>query len=135
MQIEISRKEDAKVLAKQEYKCANKPESGLYCIEDYECLLWKGHEGLFDKSGHKIVWKKNDEDPEDNIQALCPGCYRVFKNNYQEKVSKRKKKIRKIASETIHNEEYVFETSLPVVILNCIFFFLILRILIINFIR
>ncbi len=71
------------VAAKQKYKCANKPGSNLFRLEDYKCPLWSRKEdcGLFDESGyeidHIIEHSKSHDDSESNLQALCVSCHRV----------------------------------------------------------
>lgn len=72
------------VAGKQFNKCANKPKSKLYGLEDYDCPLWKRddeHKGCFDQSGYEIDHIKEfsltHDDNNENLQALCKSCHTV----------------------------------------------------------
>ncbi len=69
----ISIKTKRNILEKQAYKCAR--------IKDYECLLWKYNNGLFDESGYEFdhidEFSLTHNNSENNIQALCPCCHAV----------------------------------------------------------
>ena len=68
------------VAADQKFRCANKPNSNLKGIGNYECPMWKLDGGNFDGSGYEIDHIidhciSQDDSPE-NLQALCPSCHR-----------------------------------------------------------
>ena len=67
------------VLVKQNYKCAT--------IKNYDCLLWKVNDGLFDEAGfefdHIDEFSRTKNNNEDNIQALCPNCHTVKTKRFQ----------------------------------------------------
>jgi hypothetical protein len=86
------------VLSRQDYKCANKPESR--CVASrlcdntgntvfYNCMLWKYRAGEFDEAGcqfdHIREFSQASRETmstdiingEPNIQALCHACHSV----------------------------------------------------------
>jgi len=80
----INLKEGAKKLvAGDQYKCANKPESNIIGLENYDCPLWKDPDnpGSFDKSSynidHIIEYAIGGTNDIDNLQALCISCHAV----------------------------------------------------------
>ena len=70
------------VAGNQWFKCANKPDSKLKRLEDYECPLWckvTDNRGCFDGTGYEIdhideVSVSGDNDLC-NLQALCKMCH------------------------------------------------------------
>lgn len=78
-----------KIVAKQENKCANKPDAQIKGMYDYKCNLWAFKGGKFDMSSyqidHKIEKRDGGSDDESNLQALCPSCHAV-KTKYYQKV-------------------------------------------------
>ena len=84
----ISDKEKIKILRKQEFKCANTPESKLYNLDGYECLLWKYNGGVFDKSGfeadHVIEYCLSQDSSLSNMQLLCHSCHAQKTRNFAE---------------------------------------------------
>src|SRR5579872_3534362 len=76
-----------KVAAKQHFRCANKPNSNLVGIEDYQCPLWKNNgDGVFDESGYNIdhinEHSLTQNDNIKNLQALCLMCHGLKTNNF-----------------------------------------------------
>lgn len=68
------------IAGKQHYKCANMPNSKLYGIDNYRCLLWKASgDGSFDRAGyiidHIIDYSLFSEFNISDLQALCPSCH------------------------------------------------------------
>lgn len=86
----LSTIEKESIAGKQYYKCANKPESNLKGLENYQCPLWKNAntdtKGSFDESGYKIdhVTKHclTKDDCDNNLQALCIACHSVKKERF-----------------------------------------------------
>lgn len=77
------------VIDRQGYRCANNPSNPATNLADYQCLLWKYQNGIFDGAGYQFdhideICKSNDNSIN-NIQALCPNCHAVktkkFLNN------------------------------------------------------
>lgn len=76
------------LLNNQEHRCANKPNSKLYNLGEYQCLLWEMpyRNGRFDKAGYKVdhiieycLTKNNDIS---NLQLLCPLCHSMKTSNF-----------------------------------------------------
>ena len=76
----IPQKIKKQVLEKQEHKCANNINNIIY-LKNYECILWKYQNGLFDESGYEFdhinEYSKCYDNSLNNIQALCPNCHSV----------------------------------------------------------
>lgn len=78
------------VAGRQYYKCANRPETILRGLKDYQCPLWQisnqSHRGCFDQSGYKIdhVYEfcKNYDRDINNLHALCLSCHTVKTQSY-----------------------------------------------------
>jgi 5-methylcytosine-specific restriction endonuclease McrA len=75
----------------QFYKCANKPNSRIKGLEDYNCPLWQkdNDKGCFDEAGYEIdhIIELNDggSDDNSNLQALCKNCHTVKTKKYLSK--------------------------------------------------
>jgi hypothetical protein len=72
------------VAGKQFFKCANKPDSKINKIKNYQCPLWQKNDdtkGCFDESGyeidHIIEYSITNDDSLNNLQALCKMCHSV----------------------------------------------------------
>lgn len=71
------------IAGRQFFKCANKPNSNLKGLCNYECPLWKNNDnnGSFDKSGyeidHIIEFCISKDNSDENLQALCSMCHRM----------------------------------------------------------
>jgi len=69
------------VAGKQNFKCANNPDTIIKGLEDFECHLWKINKGDFDEScyeiDHKVPHCISYDDNDDNLQALCNACHAV----------------------------------------------------------
>ena len=71
------------IAGRQQYKCANSPNSNLLKLENYICPLWQSenNSGCFDESGyeidHIIEHTISHDDSLQNLQALCVTCHRV----------------------------------------------------------
>ena len=74
------------ILQNQNNKCANNPFRPAINLSDYMCLLWKTNSGFFDEAGYEIEhineFSLTFNNSFDNIQALCPSCYRVKRNKF-----------------------------------------------------
>jgi hypothetical protein len=73
-----------KIAGKQNFKCANKPDSNLKRLENYSCPLWNRDDiikGSFDESGfdidHIIEYSLTQNNNESNLQALCNNCHAI----------------------------------------------------------
>ena len=80
MSRKLTESQKKQVAADQKFRCANKPNSNLKGIANYECPMWKLDGGNFDGSGYEIDHIidhciSQDDSPE-NLQALCPSCHR-----------------------------------------------------------
>jgi len=81
----------------QYYKCANKPNSNLDKLENYECPLWKSekNKGCFDKSGyavdHIIEYSLTKNNDITNLQALCASCHAVKTKKFMQLKNKKQK--------------------------------------------
>ena len=80
MSRKLTESQKKQVAADQKFRCANKPNSNLKGIGNYECPMWKLDGGNFDGSGYEIDHIidhciSQDDSPE-NLQALCPSCHR-----------------------------------------------------------
>jgi 5-methylcytosine-specific restriction endonuclease McrA len=83
----ISKKTIDEILLIQNGKCANSPFKPAINLSDYNCLLWKYQNGVFDESGYEIdhideysiLSKQDNVDVNhiSNLQALCPSCHKV----------------------------------------------------------
>ena len=69
------------VAGKQQFRCANKPRSGI--IKNYNCPLWelKQRSGSFGEEGYEIDHIKEvstgGNNDMQNLQALCLSCHSV----------------------------------------------------------
>lgn len=69
------------VAGKQQYRCANRPRSGV--IKNYNCPLWniKERNGSFGEEGYEIDHIKEvsrgGSNDMNNLQALCLSCHSV----------------------------------------------------------
>lgn len=69
------------VAGKQQYRCANRPRSGV--IKNYNCPLWniKERNGSFGEEGYEIDHIKEvsrgGSNEINNLQALCLSCHSV----------------------------------------------------------
>jgi hypothetical protein len=80
----VSEAKKKNVALRQRSRCANKPNSNIRGLENYNCNLWKieGMDmGLFDESGydidHIIEHSIIADDSIENLQALCKMCHSV----------------------------------------------------------
>jgi len=105
---ELTESTKKEVAGRQFYRCANKPNSKLDKLEDYDCPLWACEEkkGSFDKSGYAIdhikefsVTKDNDIS---NLQALCVSCHTVKTKKFMQK----KKKMNKDYDSSHDSDDY-----------------------------
>lgn len=84
MSRKLTEAQKKRIAGKQLYKCANKPNTMNYRLEDYDCPYWllEGErKGSFDESGYEIdhimEFSISNDDSEKNLQALCLPCHRV----------------------------------------------------------
>lgn len=86
--IQIPKKKKQLIAERQQLKCANEPNSGLFQLGDYECSMWKlqNNEGEFDKSryeiDHIIEYSNGGNNRDDNLQALCSNCHSYKTNSF-----------------------------------------------------
>ena len=82
------------VAAKQDFKCANFPDSNV--IPHYNCIYHQCRNGTFDESGYEIdhikEFSKTKNNSIKNLQALCIPCHRVktirFNQNKKKNIPK-----------------------------------------------
>ena len=108
------------VAGSQRYKCANKKDSNLPGLQNYNCPLWHNNDGSFDESGyeidHKIEYSLTEDDSYENLQALCAMCHKYKTKKFiidkvertpKIKVDKKKQEVEKVKIE-------FFETPIDV---------------------
>lgn len=101
------------VAGKQNFKCANSPNSKV--VENYSCPLWenKTRKGSFGEEGYHIdhikefcISKNNDIK---NLQALCVSCHSVktkrFVIPYMSNLAKMKNKQEKMDKKKVEKKE------------------------------
>ena len=80
----ITRAQEHRLLGRQDFKCANRPDSAVRrYLQEYVCLLWHSkRNGVFDASGfecdHDVQWSSGMAGVNDdaNLQLFCPNCHR-----------------------------------------------------------
>ena len=73
------------IAGRQDFKCANEPDSNILGLEDFQCPLWQKTDprkrGTFDEAfcqiDHKVEFCLTHDDSEENLQALCRHCHDV----------------------------------------------------------
>ena len=114
------------VAGKQNYKCANSPNSKV--VENYSCPLWehKTRKGSFGEEGYHIDHIKefciSKNDDITNLQALCVSCHSVktkrfvipymsnlakMKNKQVKKEEKKESKEKEVTE--VKNNDQVYE--------------------------
>lgn len=97
------------VAGKQQYRCANRPRSGI--IKNYNCPLWniKERNGSFGEEGYEIDHIKEvsrgGSNDMNNLQALCLSCHSVKTRRFVS-IKPEKKKEEEMLLDKNSSEEY-----------------------------
>ncbi len=97
------------VAGKQQYRCANRPRSGI--IKNYNCPLWniKDRNGSFGEEGYEIDHIKEvsrgGSNDMNNLQALCLSCHSVKTRRFVS-IKPEKKKEEEMLLDKDSSEEY-----------------------------
>lgn len=115
------------ILDRQKNRCANRPGSGLFRLNDYECLLWKlnknKNKGRFDSSGyqfdHVIEFSLCHETNVDNLQALCANCHFYKTKDFMKERSKNNISSINYDDNNLRNSEHLNKSKLHYICEKC----------------